>query len=979
MDGHEQAFTLRLLGGADLSGPNGRPVRSVLAQPRRFALLAVLALAEPGTTVRRDTLLAVFWPDSDASHARGALRNALHFLRQSLGDRTIRNHGTEALLVDPDRLVCDARVVRERLAAGDPGMAVDRYTGALLAGFHLDDAPEFEHWLESERDRLRSEVAAAAWRAADTAEADGRIERAQGFARRAVELSGGAERDFRRAMELFERTGDRAAALALFDALESRLREEFGCAPSPETLHLAASIRESPPVGPPPPRREPEYPLPPPTFPTPALPASARRRSDDTAPRPDAAARHPDPAVASDHPGAGACTRRRWRVRALVLASLAALLVAVSLVAVHRPPGAGTADSFEVVAVLPFRYHGGGEHAFLGEGIVRLLSTNLDGAGRIRTVDPRVLLGTIARDQPDLARPATALALVSRFGAGVYVAGDIVEVGDRLRITAGTYAGSGRRAHDEVTVEGGTDEVLVLVDRLAAELLARWNVGPAARLTRLAAVTTPSIPALKAFLEGEHFYRTGRYNTAMEAFLRAIETDSAFALAHYRLSTSAVWAGVPELENAGRASAMRFRERLTPRDRWLVQAWIARPDSAEGLYEAVLSRYPDEVEAWLQLAEIRFHWRPVHGVPARHAASAFERALRLEPDNVQAMIHLARLAAMDRDRDRFELLAGRLRRAGPGADLELELDALGAVPNGDPAARDALLDRAQRLDPDARLRLVNATVLYGGDLELAILLLRPDIRAADRARRATALELTAHLEFARGRADAGAEALARVLELDPPRAVRPLAALFGAALANGVGPDILPLDRVRRVLDRLDSGAGVTYATALSALLQGDLSHARALAATLEARPDEPAARAMAAIVRAELDHRAGRPDLALERLEALRPRAEPADPLVSDLEWAHARWLRAVLLERTGRTEEAREVLGSFPDPAAYFYDVAYHSAALRQRAAIARRDADPSIARSLEARAEAMMAGADPVWLRDAAPRSRAVPAAP
>ncbi|MBA2671622.1 MAG: winged helix-turn-helix domain-containing protein [Gemmatimonadetes bacterium] len=81
-----QPIRLHVLGGADLRHPVLGRAGSVLAQPKRFALLAYLALANPGAFSRRDTLLALFWPESDTERARSSLRSSLHSLRKALGD-----------------------------------------------------------------------------------------------------------------------------------------------------------------------------------------------------------------------------------------------------------------------------------------------------------------------------------------------------------------------------------------------------------------------------------------------------------------------------------------------------------------------------------------------------------------------------------------------------------------------------------------------------------------------------------------------------------------------------------------------------------------------------------------------------------------------------------------------------------------------------------------------------------------------------
>src|SRR5437764_6836303 len=66
---------LRMLGEIRLrtDSPDGVEVAALLGQPKRLALLAYLASPAPGTWHRRDMLLALFWPELDAAHARTAL------------------------------------------------------------------------------------------------------------------------------------------------------------------------------------------------------------------------------------------------------------------------------------------------------------------------------------------------------------------------------------------------------------------------------------------------------------------------------------------------------------------------------------------------------------------------------------------------------------------------------------------------------------------------------------------------------------------------------------------------------------------------------------------------------------------------------------------------------------------------------------------------------------------------------------------
>src|SRR5260370_33286514 len=95
---------LGMLGTLSLSDADGREVRSVLRQPRRLALLAYLAAATPRGFHRRDTLLVLFWPELDHEHARAALRQALHVVRDGSGAAVILTRGDDDVRLDVGRI-----------------------------------------------------------------------------------------------------------------------------------------------------------------------------------------------------------------------------------------------------------------------------------------------------------------------------------------------------------------------------------------------------------------------------------------------------------------------------------------------------------------------------------------------------------------------------------------------------------------------------------------------------------------------------------------------------------------------------------------------------------------------------------------------------------------------------------------------------------------------------------------------------------
>jgi DNA-binding SARP family transcriptional activator len=195
------------LGTPDLTGADGHTVGSVLAGPKRVALLAYLALEGANGLVRRDSLLPLFWPESDTDRARASLRSALLTLRRSLGEGVVVTRGDDEVGIGDCRLWCDAVEFRRLRAAGELEQALELYRGEFLQGFFLSEAPEFDHWLDRTRQWLRDQAVESAVALARRHEASGDPELAARWAARAAELDPDDERLLRQRLELLERSG----------------------------------------------------------------------------------------------------------------------------------------------------------------------------------------------------------------------------------------------------------------------------------------------------------------------------------------------------------------------------------------------------------------------------------------------------------------------------------------------------------------------------------------------------------------------------------------------------------------------------------------------------------------------------------------------------------------------------------------------------------------------------------------------------
>jgi len=574
----------RLFGGLELSSSDGRALDSVLTQPKRVALLAFLATS-PQRFHRRDTLLALFWPELDQEHARAALRQALHSLRRAFDTDVLASRGDEEVGVDHQALWCDVRAYRQALEAGDMPGALQLYRGGLLEGFFLSGSPEFERWLEDERSRLRDSACQAAWTLAQRSQAEGDLALTAQWARRAAAFVPADEEMLRRLVTLLDELGDRVGAIQVYEEFARRVAGDYEAEPAAETKALMALVRS---------REEPSLRPPPP-------------------PRAHVEALSAPPST----PRAARLGRRGWIAASVGLAVLATLVVRGHLQTT-------TAATQALLAIVPLENRSGDSlDDYLAAALTEDIASSLAAAHTLR----------VFHTQP------------GRSNADYTFTGTIQRAKDTLGVTAQLRRTSSGEIIWATHIEHQASQAAALPDVLAAQVLSALGVKPARAPVDLDLCDlgrqqiphrTPGSLVRAVGLLSECIRRDSSYAPGWAALARALNFAS---------RNRVPLPGIPR--DSVLARAVMASQRALELDSASVEAWLSQagvstgvdPTSREPALRAIrkaLSLDSLNAEAWHRLG------LALEDTGNRDGAGlAWRRAVALDPGHYEALTFLA--------------------------------------------------------------------------------------------------------------------------------------------------------------------------------------------------------------------------------------------------------------------------------------------------------------------------------------------------
>ena len=293
------------------------------------------------------------------------------------------------------------------------------------------------------------------------------------------------------------------------------------------------------------------------------------------------------------------------------------------------------------------------------EGLVDILSRDLAGAGPLRTVPQTV---GVKRWQGRADR-VSAESFGHRTGAGLVVFGSVGKSRDTVSLRATVLDLARKSAEPDLEVKGDPADIGDLADSLGVRILQLLGRDRPIGAVRQVSIGSRSLPALKAFLYGEQFYRRGLWDSALVYYDQATRQDSTFALAFRRMASVLGWG--PQSSDSYRSGEEYSRRSVTlnhglpARDSLLIVADslnIAAGDATDpadlirfsyltvSTLEEAARRYPGDPEVWYELGDARFHNNPPLGGVPGPALEDLDHAIALDPGFAPAYEHTVKLA-----------------------------------------------------------------------------------------------------------------------------------------------------------------------------------------------------------------------------------------------------------------------------------------------------------------------------------------------
>ena len=245
----------------------------------------------------------------------------------------------------------------------------------------------------------------------------------------------------------------------------------------------------------------------------------------------------------------------------------------------------------------------------LGEIVTNLLITDLSESEYMRVLSSQRLydiLKLLGREGEKKINRGVATQVATKAGAKWMLLGNILQLEPRTVITTQLVNVESGQVEASQRITGEMkEEIFSLVDKLTVEIKNDLSLPAVAQQEpdpSVADVTTHSPEAYRYYLEGLDYFYKAYYTDAEKSFRKALEFDSTFAMAYFRLAI-VKWG--PERRRL-MAKAVEYSDKVSQKEKYYIRSWdaIVSADYDRSMKELqkIVGRFPDEKEACYWIA-----------------------------------------------------------------------------------------------------------------------------------------------------------------------------------------------------------------------------------------------------------------------------------------------------------------------------------------------------------------------------------------
>ncbi|MDX1414834.1 MAG: AAA family ATPase, partial [Candidatus Promineifilaceae bacterium] len=206
--------------------------------PRKQARALLYKLAASPQPAAKESLVGLFWLETEDRTARKNLSRLVSYLRHQLPERDLIAVDKTSISLNHGPVWSDVLVFEEMCSSGDLSSlesAVRLYRGPFLTGFTLKNNLEYERWHSQQQRQFERLYLSTLAKIVVVLRQKGDYQAAIRYAQQYLETDDLAEEIHRELITLYAMAGNRAAVLKQYETCVEVLERELGVSPLPET------------------------------------------------------------------------------------------------------------------------------------------------------------------------------------------------------------------------------------------------------------------------------------------------------------------------------------------------------------------------------------------------------------------------------------------------------------------------------------------------------------------------------------------------------------------------------------------------------------------------------------------------------------------------------------------------------------------------------------------------------------------------